>query len=59
MLQSDLCDYSDGHIVIKGTIAVTDPDNNVYDKKLTFKNDNYSLAALQKSIIHSLIMQKT
>ena len=53
MLQSDLCDYSDGHIVIKGTIAVTDSDNNVYDKKLTFKNNHYSLAALQKSIIHS------
>ena len=37
MLQSDLCDYSDAYIVAKGTIAVTNPDNNAYDKKLAFK----------------------
>ena len=24
MLRSDLCDYSDAHIVVKGTIFVTD-----------------------------------
>ena len=27
MLRSDLCDYSDGYIVIKGTITVTNPDD--------------------------------
>ena len=27
MLRSDLCDFSDAYIVLKGTITVTDPDN--------------------------------
>ena len=27
MLRSDLCDYSDAYIVVKGTITVTEPDN--------------------------------
>ena len=27
-LQSDLCDYSDAYIVAKGTITVTDPNND-------------------------------
>ena len=39
MLRSDLCDFSDAYIVVKGTITVTNPDNNVYDKKLAFKNN--------------------
>ena len=39
MLTSDLCDYSDVYIVVKGTITVTDSDNDAYDKKLTLKND--------------------
>ena len=30
---------SDAHIVIKGIITVTDPNNNAYDKKLAFKNN--------------------
>ena len=34
MLQSDLCHYSDAYIVFKGTINVTDPNNNAYNKKL-------------------------
>ena len=38
MLRSDLCDYSATYIV-KETITVTDPDNNVYDKKLALKNN--------------------
>ena len=33
MLRSDLCDFSDAYIVVKGTITVTNPDNNAYDKK--------------------------
>ena len=28
MLRSDLCDFSDAYIVVKGTITVTNPDNN-------------------------------
>ena len=27
MLRSDLCDFSDAYIVVKGTITVTEPDN--------------------------------
>ena len=38
MLRSELCDYSDAYIAVKGTIDVTRPKNNVYDKKLAFKN---------------------
>ena len=37
MLRSDLCDFSDAYIVVKGTITVTNPDNNAYYKKLAFK----------------------
>ena len=39
MIRSDLCDYSDAHIVVKGNITVTDPYNANYDKKLAFKNN--------------------
>ena len=39
MLRSDLCDYSDAYIAIKGNITVTNPDNDAYDKKLAFKNN--------------------
>ena len=39
MLRSDLCDYSDVCIVVKGKIIVTNPDNDVYDKKLAFKKN--------------------
>ena len=40
MLQSYLCDYSDGYIAVKGIISVnvTNPNNNAYYKKLAFKN---------------------
>ena len=27
MLRSDLCDFNDGYIVVKGIITVTEPDN--------------------------------
>ena len=39
MLRWDLCGFSDAYIVVKGTITVTNPDNNAYDKKLAFKNN--------------------
>ena len=32
MLRSDLCDYSDAYIVVKGTITVTNPDNGKRNK---------------------------
>ena len=44
MLRSDLCDYSDAYILVKGKIIVTkcfnnDANNNAYDKKLSLKNN--------------------
>ena len=38
MLRSDLCDYSDAYIVVKGRITVTDRDNDAYEKELTLTN---------------------
>ena len=37
MLQSDLCDYSDAYIVVKGTITVQ-TENNIYLKMLLKNN---------------------
>ena len=39
MLRSNLCDYSDAYILVKGTITVTAPGanngvNNIRDKKI-------------------------
>ena len=40
MLRSDLCDYSDAYIVVKGRISVRGTnDANKRNKKLTFKNN--------------------
>ena len=39
MLRSDLCDYSNAHIFVKGMITVTDPGNDAYDKELTLKSN--------------------
>ena len=39
VLQLDSCNYSDTYIIVKGTIIVTDPNNDAYDKKLAFKNN--------------------
>ena len=38
MLRSDLCDYSDAYIVVKGKITVTNLNNAAYDKKLAEEN---------------------
>ena len=39
MLRSDLCDFSDAYIVVKGTITVTDPDDAKRNKSVAFKNN--------------------
>ena len=39
MLRSDLCDFSDAYIVVKGTITVTDPNDANYHEKLALKNN--------------------
>ena len=48
VLRSDLCDFSDAHIVVKGTITVTNPDNNGYDKKIAFKNNALFVSCISK-----------
>ena len=45
MLRSDLCDSSNAYIVVKRTITVTVPDNNVYDKNQLLKIMHPLLAA--------------
>ena len=48
MLLSELCNYSDTYIGVRGTINVTDPNNNAYDKKLAFKNNAPLISCLTK-----------
>ena len=48
MLSSDLCDYSDAYIVVKGKVTVTNPNNNAYDKKLALKNNAPFLSCISK-----------
>ena len=39
MLRSDLCDFSDAYIVVKGDITVTNPNNSKRNKAVAFKNN--------------------
>ena len=39
MFRSDLCDFSDAHSVVKGTITVVRPNNAKRNKTVTFKNN--------------------
>ena len=48
MLQSDLCDYSDAYIVIKGTITVADSNDTNYRKELAFKNNASFISCISK-----------
>ena len=49
MLRSDLCDYSDASIVVKGRISVTSTRNsNKRNKKLTFKNNALFRSCISK-----------
>ena len=48
MLKSNLCDFSDACIVVKGTITVRNRDNNAYDKKLAFKNNALFVSCISK-----------
>ena len=54
MFQSDLCDYRDSYVVVKGTITVTNPNATSYDKKLAFKNNAPFISCISK-INHTLI----
>ena len=48
MLRSDLCDFSDAYIVVKGKITITAPDNDTYDKKFAFKNNVPFISCISK-----------
>ena len=49
MLRSDLCDFNDAHIVVKGDITLEDDnDANKRDKNLALKIMHHSLIASQK-----------
>ena len=39
MLRSDLCDYSNAYIVVKGNITIVRPNNAKRNKSVAFKNN--------------------
>ena len=49
MLRSDLCDFSDAYIVVEGTNTVKNPNNDLYDKKLTFTNNVPFFSCISKT----------
>ena len=48
MLRSDLCDFSDAYIVVKGIIAVTNPDNAKRNKSVAFENNALFINCISK-----------
>ena len=49
MLRSDLCDYSDAYVWLKGTMTVTNPNNNAnFDRRLTLKNNAPFISCVSK-----------
>ena len=58
MLRSNICDFSDAYIVVKGTITVTNPNNAKRSKAVAFKNNAPFLTAFQKLMVYKLITQK-
>ena len=48
MLRSDLCDFSDVYIVVKGAIAVINPDGVERNKAVAFKNNAAFINCISK-----------
>ena len=49
MLRSDLCDYFDAYVLVKGTITITDQNNNDnFDRRLTLKNNGPIISCISK-----------
>ena len=49
MLRSDLCDYSDAYVWVKGKITITNPNDNVnFNKELTLKNNASFVSCISK-----------
>ena len=58
MLRSDLCDYSDAYIVVKGDITVGAPNNAKKIKQWHLKIMHHLSTAFQKLMVYKLTMQK-
>ena len=49
MLRSDLCDYSDAYVWVKGNITITNPNDNAnFNKELTPKNNGPFISCISK-----------
>ena len=49
MLRSDLCDYSDAYVLVKGKITVINPNDNAnFNKELTLKNNTPFISCISK-----------
>ena len=48
ILRSDLCDFSDAYIVVKGTITAVRPDNAKRNKATAFKNKTKFINSISK-----------
>ena len=49
MLRSDLCDFSDAYIVVKGDITVTEPNNGKRNKSVAYKNNAQFINCITKA----------
>ena len=63
MLRSDLCDFRDVYIVVKGVIAVSNPDDAkkiiIIIKQWHLKTMHHLSTQFQKLMVHKLTKQKT
>ena len=48
MLRSDLCDFSDAYIIVKGDITATNPNNAKRNKAVLFKNNATFINGISK-----------
>ena len=49
MLRSDLCDYSEAYVWVKGDVSAIDPNTNVnFNRKFVFKNNAPFLSCISK-----------
>ena len=49
MLRSDLCDYSDAYVWVKGKMTITNPNDNAnFNKDLTLKNNAPFISCISK-----------
>ena len=58
MLRSDLCDFNDAYIVVKGDITVGAPNNAKRNKAVAFKVNAAFINRISKINGKKLIMQK-